>query len=415
MKKSLRNKKLYLVLSVLCLFVLAAVPAACSPASNSESNEVSTPEADEFGVITAESWKDIHSEVYASYQANVDNAPGEEKHKYLELYPALSTLYAGFGFSKGYDEPASHLYSLDSILATPRISENSLANCITCKSPQYTALVNENGVQEYSQPFAETVATITEPISCYNCHENDPTSLTVGNQFFVTAIADDTSQVPMASQVCGQCHNEYYFNPETKATTLPYSGLKAMNPESILAYYDELGFSDWTYPTTGTPMLKTQHPEFETIYGGETPSHMASLGYSCSDCHMGSATSDEGTTYTSHTWTSPLENKQLLETNCNSCHTDLKSQVAAWQEASEMRVQSISLKLEDMVNKMTEQVEAGSLTGDKLTELQKLHRSAQWYWDFVMVENSEGAHNPTFSNATLDMAEKLVDEALAKL
>lgn len=188
-----------------------------------------------------------------------------------------------------------------------------------------------------------------------------------------------------------------------------------MTPEKILAYYDEKSFKDWEYPTIGTPMVKVQHPEFETIYGGDTMSSMAKQGFSCADCHMGTTTSDDGVTYTSHNWTSPLENKELLDSKCNTCHDDLKSEVAAWQEASEERVQSISLKLEDMVNKMTAQVEDGSLSGDKLAELQTLHRSAQWYWDFVMVENSEGAHNPSFSDATLDKAEELVDQALAML
>lgn len=426
MEKILHNKKALMFLAVLCVIALIATLAACAPQASTDSTTtdntssedtkpVSTPEPDEFGVITADAWKDTYPEVYASYEANLENAPGAEKHDYLELYPAINTLYKGFGFSKGYDEAASHLYSLDSILATPRVGDATLANCITCKSPQYTALVNENGVEEYSKPFAETMPSITEPISCYNCHENDPTSLSTPSQFFVTGLSSDSDQVPMAAQVCGQCHNEYYFDPTTKATTLPYTGLKEMNPESMLAYYDELGFSDWSYPGTETPMLKVQHPEFETIYGGGTQSHMAELGYSCSDCHMGTTKSEDGTTYTSHNWTSPLENKELLESTCSSCHTDLAGEVAAWQEESEERVQSISVKLEDMVNKMVEQVEAGTLTGDKLAELQTLHRSAQWYWDFVMVENSEGAHNPDFSNKTLDKAEELVDQALAML
>ncbi|MDR0514432.1 MAG: ammonia-forming cytochrome c nitrite reductase subunit c552 [Coriobacteriaceae bacterium] len=423
MSKTLHKKKTHLLLATVCILGLVAALAACSPpaetkkedASAGSKQEVKMPEPDSFGVITAEGWKDIYPDQYASYQANLSNAPGAGKHDYLELYPALNTLYAGMAFSKGYEEAAGHLYTLDAIRTTPRITDKSLANCITCKSPQFTALVNSNGAAEYAKPFAETIALMTEPISCYNCHENDPTKLTVGNKFFLAALGNDVSKVPENAQVCGQCHNEYYFNADTKATTNPYVGLAAMAPDAILAYYDEMGFSDWKYPVTETPMIKIQHPEFETIYGGGTQSNMAALGYGCSDCHMAPATAADGSEYTSHEWTSPLENQGLLDSTCKSCHPDLKKQVADWQATEDERVKAISLKIEELAKKMTDQVNAGTLAGDKLAQLQKLHRNSQFYWDFVMVENSEGAHNPKFTKATLDKAEKAVDEALAML
>ena len=57
----------------------------------------------------------------------------------------------------------------------------------------------------------------------------------------------------------------------------------------------------------------------------------------------------------------------------------------------------------------------GSLAGDDLAKVQDLQRTAQFYWDFVMVENSEGAHNPDLTFDTLDKSEAAVDEALAML
>lgn len=425
MKKTSVSKKSRIAIVVLCVFTLVAALAACTPAKQeNEGYRPNTPvvkkgsaseEPDAYGVIASDAWAEAYPDVYASFEKNAENAPGADKHDYLEYYPAINTLYAGYGFSKGYDEPASHWYALESILATPRISDATLANCITCKSPQFTALVNENGESEYSKPFMDTIADIDEPIGCYNCHENEPPNLIVGNQFFLTALGDDVSEVPVQAQVCGQCHNEYHFNTETKATTLPYDGLASMNPDDALAFYDSIDFVDWVYPGTGTPMLKAQHPEFETFYGGDDPSHMALIGYSCADCHMGVKTSEGGDPYTSHYWISPLENEELLNNDCNFCHEDLVKQVGEWQDRSESRVQSISLKLEDMVQQMVAQVESGELEGDELAELQKLHRSAQWYWDYVMVENSEGAHNPSFSDRYLDKAEDLVDQALALL
>ena len=423
-----KRNKLALWLSSMCAIALFMGLVACAPqADNSadqnkgtdeqkeEPKQVETPTPDEFGVVTAEMWKDIYPNEYATYMENEANSPDSGKHNYLELYPALNTMYKGYAFALGYDEASSHLYSLESVKNSPRtIEKEQLANCISCKTPQFTNMVNTEGEQVYTEKFNDLINEFTEPISCANCHANDPQSLTVGNQFFVRAIGDDAKNVPMEAQVCGQCHNEYYFNPETKATTNPYTGTDAMTPDAILAYYDELGFKDWEHPDTGAAMIKVQHPEFETIYGGKQ-TQMAKNGYSCSDCHMGTTTSDDGTESVSHSWTSPLENEELLNGDCKNCHADLKKQVADWQAEEEERVTAISEKIEDMINKIAEQKNAGTLSDDQLAELQKLHRTAQFYWDFVMVENSEGAHNPDLTFETLDKAEAAVDEALAML
>lgn len=397
--------------------MLVAGLVACAPAANEEATEpeqepvtFETPEADQFGVVTADAWKDIFPNQYATYQKNEANSPDSGKHNYLELYPALNTMYKGYGFAKGYDEASSHLYTLDSIQATPRVNDKTLANCITCKTPQFTAMVNAEGDATYAKPFAELIGEFDEPISCYNCHENDPQSLTVASKFFLTSLGDDTKTVPAGAQVCGQCHNEYYFNPETKATTNPYVGTANMTPDAILAYYDEKDFKDWEHPDTGAPMIKVQHPEFETVYGGKQ-SHMAGLDYSCSNCHMGEATAEDGSKYTSHNWVSPLENEELLKNDCNSCHKDLKAEVAEIQKKSEERVVSISEKIAEYTDKLA--AAKDSLSADDLAKAQKLQRNAQFYWDFVMVENSEGAHNPDFADETLDKAEAAVDEGLA--
>ncbi len=423
-----KRNKLALWLSSMCAIALFMGLVACAPqADNSadqnkgtdeqkeEPKQVETPTPDEFGVVTAEMWKDIYPNEYATYMENEANSPDSGKHNYLELYPALNTMYKGYAFALGYDEASSHLYSLESVKNSPRtIEKEQLANCISCKTPQFTNMVNTEGEQVYTEKFNDLINEFTEPISCANCHANDPQSLTVGNQFFVRAIGDDAKNVPMEAQVCGQCHNEYYFNPETKATTNPYTGTDAMTPDAILAYYDELGFKDWEHPDTGAAMIKVQHPEFETIYGGKQ-TQMAKNGYSCSDCHMGTTASDDGTEFVSHSWTSPLENEELLNGDCKNCHADLKKQVADWQAEEEERVTAISEKIEDMINKIAEQKNAGTLSDDQLAELQKLHRTAQFYWDFVMVENSEGAHNPDLTFETLDKVEAAVDEALAML
>lgn len=368
------------------------------------------PTPDEFGVITAAMWKDTYPEQYETYMENQANSP-EGKINYLEEYPELTSMYEGYGFAKGYDEAASHNYTLESIKATPRVNEKTLANCITCKTPQFTAMVNSEGEETYTKPFAELIDQFNEPISCYNCHENDPETVTVTQQHFQRALGEDADKAPVASETCGQCHNEYYFAPETKYTTNPYEGLEGMGAEEILAYYDELGFSDWEHPTTGAAMLKAQHPEFETIYGA-SPSNMANMGYSCADCHMETTTDADGNEVSSHLLINPTESETIMA-KCQPCHEDLAGQIAGWQTEVTDREHELAGRIAEYIELLGSKKD--TLDAETLAEAQNIHRQAQFYWDFVMVENSEGAHNPALALENLDKCEALLDQGFELL
>lgn len=421
----LKSKKAVIIKSAACTVCLVAALAACSPQASTTTSDtdtpaspsqtptaepVETPEADEFGVVVADAWKDAYPHQYETYKQNEENSPESGKANYLETYPALNTMYKGYGFAKGYEEAASHSYTLESIKATPRVNEKTLANCITCKTPQFTAKVNAEGDDVYTIPFADMIDLFNEPVSCWNCHENEPTQLVVPSKFYLTSLGSATETTPLEAQVCGQCHNEYYFNSE-KVTSNPYVGTEEMTAEKMLAFYDDLEFSDWEHPDTGAPLLKAQHPEFETIYGGKQ-SHMASLGYSCADCHMGTVVADDGTTFSNHNLVSPLENDAVLA-ECSSCHKDLPSQVAQWQSEVTEREQEISLEIERYINELAAQKD--TLSADDLARAQQIHRHAQFYWDYVMVENSEGAHNPDVAHENLDKCEELLEEGFGIL
>ena len=131
-------------------FALVVGLVACAPSATTGKIEAApspnaaakhaTPEADEFGVVSAESWKDIYPNEYASYMDNASNSPDSGKKNYLETYPALNTMYKGYAFALGYDQAAGHLYTLESVKETPRTQQKEqLANCITCKTLQLTA------------------------------------------------------------------------------------------------------------------------------------------------------------------------------------------------------------------------------------------------------------------------------------
>lgn len=96
------TKKTVLWVAPVCALALTAGLVACAPQQRtsldgSADQAAEIPAADEFGVIEAESWQATYPHQYETYLQNGDNAPGEEKHDYLELYPALKTLYAGYG------------------------------------------------------------------------------------------------------------------------------------------------------------------------------------------------------------------------------------------------------------------------------------------------------------------------------
>ena len=360
-------------------------------------------------VMTAEDWADKYPEIYASYMENDENTA---IHEYTVDYPMLPVVYEGMAFSKFYGSARGHVYTVEDVTSTGR--PHGLANCFSCKTPDFTAKVNELGDAAYTIPFEDMLAEVNESISCYNCHANTGDELVVTHTYLSDALGEDLQKVDPATLSCGQCHVEYYFAPANKATTLPYQGLATMTPDAILDYYnrtivDGQPFADYTNPRTGVRQIKVQHPEFET-YMGEGSVHRDE--FTCADCHMGEAVAADGTTYISHTWLSPLENEALMSGTCAECHTDLVGEVRAIQEETERRTYAIGYLLEGLTEKLVKAVESGEYSDAELNAIRAVARDAQFYWDFVMVENSEGAHNSQLNAECLDKAEALANKAM---
>ena len=374
-------------------------------------NETETPEAaNANNVVTAEQWKELFPEEYNSYVANGNNT---YRVSYIEEDPYITNVYEGYGFAKDYTSAIAHNYTLEDVANTER--PHALANCLTCKTADFTALVNTLGVQAYSMEFDEAYSMVSENVGCYNCHENNlgngtDAGLTATHDYTVEKLTDDG--IDAKTLVCGQCHIEYYFHSDTKQADTPYDTVEGMSPDAILEYYNEIGFSDWVQESTGTGLLKAQHPEMETTLG-EGNKH-AALGLTCADCHMAKTVSEDGVAYTSHELVSPLESEEILN-KCASCHgnTDMAAKVAEIQEATTAREEEVGMALSDLNDKLTEAVASNMYTEDELNELRDLYRSAQWYWDFDYVENSEGAHNSTLANYCLDTSMDYIEQANA--
>lgn len=446
------NKSRLIAAAVLGVALAATTGAlcACSPQANPGIPTIkveapaSIPAADKYGVISAESWAEQYPNEYNSYLENAKNVPynyteetaaspdetsmglellggdfsaQENKVSYLDTNPEILTLGLGYGYAKFYTEPAGHTYSLYTVEHNGRINENSKIACYACKTPQVHYAAAEalaNGEEFWKEPF--TSGDFTENVSCANCHVNDnPTELSLLRQNWVVAMGEDTNTVPMRAQVCGQCHCDYSMSPITGEPTSPYSGgLDSMDPDKALAWYDKNNYADWIYESTGAKMISVRHAEFEFNYvdGG---SHMVQLGYDCADCHMGVAVDASGNAYTSHTWSNPLENTELIKNNCSTCHADLVSEVRAVQEDIDGRTTLLGQRAERFIKNFEQAIADKKISSKQQTELQYVQRAACYYWNLAAAENSEGAHNKALYNRLLDQGNEWLDKGDAIL
>lgn len=386
-------------IALAALMLLTATALAAEPAKVVETGTGIT-------VVKATDWAEACPDVYASYLKNAENA---DVIDHVEEYPSIAVVYEGMAFNAYYNSARGHYYTVDDVTNTGR--PHALANCFTCKTPDFTVKVNNEGDEVYKMAFEDMLAQVNESISCYNCHANDPTGITVTHTYLADAMGGDFANVPAATAACAQCHVEYYFDPETKATTLPYTDLATMNPDAIYEYYAQMGFTDYTNPRTGVQQIKVQHPEFETFMG---PGSVHASTFTCADCHMGKEVNEAGETYTSHYWVSPLKSESIQQT-CAACHEDLEGFVHGIQAEAEARTVAIGEKLEKLTNDLAAAVEAGKIGDEDLAAIRELNRKGQFYWDFVFVENSEGAHNSKLTHNCLDTAEALIDEAAEAL
>ncbi len=376
--------------------------------------KVETPTAaSSDGVVSAAEWEEAFPNQVQTMKANAKNSIQTD---YIEEDPYIANLYEGYGFAIDYKSARGHEYDLEDVHDTAR--PHASANCLTCKTPNFTKLVNDIGVDAYSMDFEEVYSSLNEGISCYNCHGNDvgasdtAATLVMTHSYTADALGDSAAEMDPANIACGQCHTEYYFKKDTLEATVPYSSPEDMTPEAELAYYNEIGFSDWTQESTGTGMLKVQHPEFETV---QQSSH-AAMGLNCADCHMAVKTADDGTVYHSHEWVSPLEDESILA-NCAVCHedTDMAELVHATQETVTARETEVGEQLSDLKDALAAAVESGDFSEDELNEIRQLYRDGQFYWDYSYVENSEGAHNSQLDLDCLDRAEEKTQEAMKLL
>ena len=130
-------KRLLIALScVLVLGMFTGCAQTNEPQTTPDEPQVSVTE-NANGVVAAAQWQEEYPEIYASFVANEENSIVFD---HVEEYPMISVVYEGMAFNKYYNAARSHSYSLEDVQATGR--PHALANCLTCKSADYTAIVN---------------------------------------------------------------------------------------------------------------------------------------------------------------------------------------------------------------------------------------------------------------------------------
>lgn len=313
----------------------------------------------------------------------------------LEADPRLITLYAGYGFSKDYNEERGHLNSLIDVRRTKRVNDKTPGTCYSCKSTDNPGMWAEIGMAKFdSTSFSELGKHINNPIGCANCHEANTMRLIVTNPALEEALKAQGkdwrtfTRQEMRTVVCANCHVEYYFVGESKYLTFPWKN--GTRIEDISAYYDALGFKDWQHEKSGAPMIKMQHPEYE-MYTADSTHYKA--GVACADCHM-PYTREGAAKFSTHDVKSPLLNANVA---CGACHRDTEyviSRAATIQNQTRKTLDTA----EDALVEAIKAIESASLQPDldaaALEEPRRLHREAQLRWDFVASENSMGFHNP---------------------
>lgn len=410
------QKTLIALLSVVFIFVgFVVVRVGVKPISTVKAAQVPPGEYDPAV------WGKAYPLQYESYKKMSETSPsptgygGSVNVQKSDMQPELFMNFKGMPFSKDYSEDRGHTYAVEDLLHSKRIGPASKGACITCKTPYIEQFYQESGWGYANKPLTELLEKSKHPVSCANCHDSATMNLRVINPAFIEAQArkgidvSKATREEMRTYVCAQCHSEYYMEPGTSKVIFPWD--KGVKPEEMYSYYGEKPnkfVQDWQHPDSKAPMLKAQHPDYETF---STSTH-GKAEVSCADCHMPYMRKD-GQKYTSHFITSPLK---TLDASCSSCHTQgtawLSERVKTIQDQTWQLQHTAGLtvaKAHEAIKKASEMPNANQ---DELTKARELVRHAQWLWDIVAAENSMGFHNPDQIMTTLGQANELGHQAV---
>lgn len=372
----------------------------------------------------------------AEYQSFIQTADtsfasyvgGNAMRDILEENSRMVVLWAGYAFSKDYTQGRGHQYAIEDIQNSLRTGSPAEkgdgpmpATCWTCKGPDVPRLMNEMGVAEfYAGKWSDLGEEVVNPIGCADCHDSKTMKLTITRPALVEAFQamgkdiNNATHQEMRSLVCAQCHVEYYFDTNLPGKEgIPYLKLpwdKGMSVEAMEEYYDEIGFSDWTHQLSRAPMLKAQHPGYETYVTGVH----ADRGVSCADCHM-PYKSEGGQKFTDHHIQSPLNN---VSNACQVCHREDAEKLKMNVYDRQQKVAENRFKLENMLVKAhIEAKKAWDLgaTEEQMKDILMDIRHAQWRWDYAAASHGASFHSPVETGRVIGSGFEIAQDARLKL
>jgi nitrite reductase (cytochrome c-552) len=327
----------------------------------------------------------------------------------LDRIPQLVRMWAGYAFAEDYREKRGHAYMLEDQMLTERQRVvQQPGTCLHCHASTVVAM-RELGGGDPTRGFEalnhmsyqESTRHVNGPIACIDCHDPETMALRISRPAFMEGIAayKASQGIPdydvnamatrqeMRSYVCGQCHVEYYFSKGDRRLTFPWA--KGLGAEAAYDYYQQIDFTDWTHAETGAPMLKAQHPEFETWSQGIH----ARSGVACADCHMpyrrvgAMKVSD-------HQVRSPMLG---INNACQTCHRFPEAELRARVEEIQLRHKQLTEVALDALVDLIDDIVAARESGvadARLADAWQWQRRASFLVDWVDAENSTGFHAP---------------------
>ncbi len=368
-----------------------------------------------------EIWGESFPRQYESYLSTSDTNfvskyGGSKMRDMLASDPKLVVLWAGYAFSRDYNQGRGHYYAIKDIRNTLRTAVPQPATCWTCKSTDVPRLMQKMGVANYYKShWDELGSEVVNAIGCQDCHDPKTMNLRITRPALAEAfqrqgkdIRNATHQ-EMRSLVCAQCHVEYYFKGKTeKYLTFPWD--KGLDVSRMEEYYDEVDHVDFVHTISKTPILKAQHPDWELAQAGIH----AQRGVSCADCHM-PYKSEGGVKFTDHHVRSPLSN---IAGSCQVCHRESEATLTANVNERQDKVKELLEASEEAIVKA--HIEAKAAWDSKATEEQmkpilKMIRHAQWRWDFIAASHGGSFHAPLESARILATSIQRAEEARKEL
>ena len=412
----MRKYKFLFAISLIAIGLMTALLASINEKKEEKQQLQQVPKIDRWETKNEE-FRKFYPREFDSWKKTKESDKIEDM---LAKYPELVVLWAGYPFSKDYNAPRGHFYAIEDNRNTLRTGAPTDANsgplptaCWTCKSPDVPRIMKKDGDEEYfTGKWAKYGSDIINPVGCVDCHNPETMELQVNRNYLNDALKaqgskvtlENATQQDMRSLVCAQCHVEYYFKKtpvkdgKTAAVvTLPWKN--GTNVDDIEKYYDSIEFSDYVHQISKAPIIKAQHPEYETW---QTGAH-GKNNVACADCHM-PYVQEGGIKYTDHKIGSPLEH---MDKTCMNCHrTDEKS-----------LLDNIKLKKDrkdELAKKALVQLSAAHLEAGKAWEVGATEaemksiltdiRHSQWRLDYAIASHGAFYHAPEETLRTLGTA-----------